>query len=89
VRYFTPTFATHMGRIGLTEILVVLIAAFILVQPKDLLHLVRRLGTAYQQMKSMRDEFVHGLQDVKDEVLKATGDAAAGGGEPGARRKKA
>jgi Sec-independent protein translocase protein TatA len=84
-----------MGRIGLTEILVVLVVAFILVQPKDLLHWVRRLGKAYQQMKSMRDEFVRGFQDIKDEVRKAAGDAAAGGGpatgggEPGDRRKQA
>jgi len=87
VRYFTLTVGPRMGTIGPTEILVVLVVAFILVQPKDLLHFVRRIGKAYQQMKSMRDEFVRGLRDVEDEVRRATGDVS-GGGEPGARRKQ-
>jgi Sec-independent protein translocase protein TatA len=76
-----------MGSIGLAEIAVVLIVAFILVQPKDLLHFVRRLGKAYQQMKGMRDEFVRGLQDVQDVVRKAAEDAATGPVDPEDRRK--
>ncbi len=77
-----------MGRIGLTEILVVLVLAFVLVQPKDLLHFVRRLGKAYQQMKSMRDEFVRGFQGFQDEVRKAARDAGDGSTDPEARRKR-
>jgi Sec-independent protein translocase protein TatA len=60
-----------MGRIGLSEILIILAIAFIFIQPKDLLHFVRRLGKAYQQMKSMRDEFVESLREVKEEMNKA------------------
>jgi Sec-independent protein translocase protein TatA len=59
-----------MGRIGLTEIVIIAVLAFIFIQPKDLFHFVRRMGKAWQQMKSMRDEFVQGLRDVEAEVTK-------------------
>jgi Sec-independent protein translocase protein TatA len=72
-----------MGSIGLAEILVVLVVAFVLVQPKDLLHFVRRVGKAYQQMKSMRDDFV---RDVGDAVRGATEVAADGSADTEARK---
>ncbi len=56
-----------MGRIGLAEICIVLLVAFLFIPPKDFLQFIRKLADAYRQMKSLRNDFMKDIRDIQKE----------------------
>ena len=54
-----------MFRIGLPEILVILVVVVIFVNPKEFPGFFRKVGKFVQQMRDMRDAFKSSLDEVK------------------------
>ncbi len=65
-----------MFNIGFSEILLILLVAFVFVGPKDLPKVARTLGKGVKILKKMFNEFQEetGLDDVVDEFKKTSSD---------------
>jgi Tat protein translocase TatB subunit len=76
-------------RIGLPEIIVILVVVLIFVNPKEFPGIFRKLGKFVQQMKNMRDAFKRSLDEVKATINTAMSEVepAPAEGESGGNRE--
>jgi Tat protein translocase TatB subunit len=59
---------TRLFRIGLPEILIIIVVVIVFVNPKQLPGFFRKAGKFVQQMKEMRDSFKRSLEEVKNQI---------------------
>jgi Sec-independent protein translocase protein TatA len=59
--------------IGLPELVIIILVVLVLVNPKDLPALARRLGALVRKLRDLRDGFARTLREAEREI---TGDAA-------------
>jgi len=67
-----------MFGIGLTEILVILILIFVLINPKDLPKIAKKLGDLYRRFLDVRDRINKEVKDVEKEIRKPFEESANG-----------
>ena len=60
-----------MFRVGLPEILVIILLALIFVNPKEFPSFLRKAGQLFRQIKDTRDAFTRHMQEIGKEILPA------------------
>jgi hypothetical protein len=72
-------------RLGLPEILVILVVAVVLINPKQLPGIFRKVGKGVRQLGRMRAEFRRSVQEMEEGLgLSENGTPGGGGGQHGA-----
>ena len=59
-----------MFGIGIAEILVVLVLVLVLINPKDLPKIARKLGSLYRKFRDVRDKVNQEVREVEREIRK-------------------